>query len=544
MKDFNIAALKRFFRLRNIIKMVSIVLAFVTYYLTFLNWAPTENFITMLQSPSRFNFYSGSSGGFYIQIGGYLDKKSKEEAKQGVNIPFPPFEKTTINSISTAGALDNWNRIITQEAAFGLVNEISTPPHDYAGSTAKNITPLYMERLHVFYRKRAFLNIVLDSSEVRDQPKPPKPTLKSKPDLYTMRFLKNSLINGGPHGSGTRLLTSYFLDAMNISNPNPLLSYNNKVGRDLFKKAKYDIHFAVVGDPLGWIDTLANDPAYGMISIDQELITKINLKFNINLQYANFKGKYEFDDVKQITTAGTIVNLVASQDISAKPIIDLLGMLEEAKPKDFEKKDGYKITDEKFQLEEIDFTKAKEMLKNERISIFQSFLLFIITVLLAEKIIHWILINFISRSKISKYYKISSQIYQNHLASLPQLFNGKYSLIAPNVDQDASAKIRDLCIGFQEIFDVIDKAYSDYKLESITKSDYKELEKEFNSIINVFHKGLYRQIFQAIRNGELIEQSSLDSFLVTGILDSNDYQELSGMAGKKQAQKRKILSAE
>ena len=426
-----------FFQLRNAIKIVAIIIAVATYHYVFDYKTEAGSFISLITAdPIQYNFYSGSPGGFYIKIGDYLENATKEKRKKIGESYFQ------IEAISTAGGVENLKNVLTHTNSFGLANEITSPPDDYARTQANFITPLYMERLHIFYRKDAFRKSVLnynksnnylpENSKTQDI-KSLKPVLKINADIYTKVFLNEARINGGPHGSGTRLLTSFFLNSINDYEPKSIFSYNNKeVKMHLTEVKDVDIFFSVVGDPIVWFTDLSRDTAYGMISIDPALIEKVNSTYNLNLQYADFKDKYKFEDVNEVTTMGSYVNLVASPDVGVNAIIDVLTIIEEAK---VGLKTGQQVEEGIiFQLEEKSFINHIKKLEAEKTSLLQSFLLFLLTVSISTMSIIWFLVTVISRSKISKYYRTITSIYQDHFTFKYQLSNRKNNIASPIID--------------------------------------------------------------------------------------------------------------
>ncbi|KZS42457.1 hypothetical protein AWE51_03165 [Aquimarina aggregata] len=515
----NLESIKRFFKLRNAIKIIAIFVSVGIYHFTFEYKAPAENFLTMYFGQSKnFKFYSGAPGGFYIKIGEYL----KTETLNKKEYDF------IVESKETAGSLDNLNKVITRSNSFGLVNEVTAPPNDYSRSQANYITPLYLERLHIFYRKDAFEKSVrkLDSKIAATSK---KPVLKLKTDIFTKAFLNNARINGGPHGSGTRLLTSYFLNTIEDFDPKPLYSYNNKDGKKhLMEEKDIDILFSLVGDPIPWFKELVKNDNYGMISIDPALIVKVNSTYNLNLRFADFKGKYNFKDVKVITTTGSYVNLIASKDITNNTIIEVLKLLQKGKTAfKMSVSSGQIDQDIIGQLDEIEFDSKIDKFNKEKTSLLQSFILFCLTISISSFIIILFLITSISRLKISKYYRVITEIYQEYLTFEYEITNATRGIKTPILNNNSLNRVSELCLGFQKVLQTINNAFSDYKIGAITENDYKDLLKEFHVIVEDFNNGLHRRLFHAISDGETIKLEELRSYFFAGFLKSSDYERLS-----------------
>lgn len=548
MKMPHLAIIKGFFKLRNarMVMFSATVFAIGLYYLVFDFWAPNNNFIKLISRPSTVNFYSGAKGGFYVQIGEFLERKNtiKNHLVPQVFPAQHPFYKVQ----PTNGALENLNRVITGHSAVGLVNEITAPPQYYTRSQAKLITSLYMERLHIFYNKAAFRKAVWEKFPGANL-MGVKPMLKEKPDDYTKAFLNKAKINGGPHGSGTRLLTRYFLDAIEDIETKQLLAYNNREGVKEFTNENYDIHFAVVGDPLIWINALVKDTSYAMLSIDPALINQVNNTYDLNLQFAFFSGKYlageidssgKADEVNNIITAGTYVNLVASRDVQTNQIIKLLEALKKAEPSDFPVDttiitdacflpgvmDDFNITDANFPLKEIAFENIGKSLEVEKTNLFQSSLIFLIFTSSATLILMWLYSSLVTQAKPSQYRKDITETCERY--STAKSFNTieKEIGLLEFTKQDVQQRIDDLCIGFRKIFKIIDRAYSDHISGKISESNYKEIENQFHKVIDRFHGELYRQIYCAINQDARLNSEDLHGFFVAGFLKNNDYREL------------------
>lgn len=526
------SGLKRFLSLRNTIKILALFLAVGIYYLYFEQWAYTDNLFSQLKSEATYNFYSGSRGGFYIRIGNYLDSVSNAG------------EKIKVKNNTTGGSVENWNSVVTKTNAFALVNELTAPENNDNRAKANYVTPVYMERLHIFYRKEAYKGIlgeVKHSKDLDDQ----KPILSANLDKVMKNFLSKAEIYGGSYGSGTRLIASYLLTTIKLENPDfdypPLIENNNEDGVKEFLAGKTDIHFAIMGDPILWMDKLLRDSTnFGLISIDPVLINKVNTIYGLNLQLAYFKDKYkEVAEIGEITTLGSYVNLLASNDVPKSAIRQLLAYMDAAVPEHFfPDKDGTLtlfnnhvqndtiINAKNFQLDEVEFEYVRQRLKNEMTTVFQSCVLFLIIVSSIALAIYWVIIKFISRSRTSRYDRIINEIYQVQISPKFQLANRTNNMVTPIVGQKASGRIRSLCQAYQKIHNVINKAYSDYRSRKIEDSDYKVLLRDFQIITENFKMALYRQLYHAIQNDEPIDTKSLQDFFVAGFMQNRDYEQL------------------
>ena len=185
---------------------------------------PGNDIITQLRRmivDESYSFYSGSEGGFYIQIGQTLENATRKHAP------------IVIANRKTLGGEENARRVMITPRSFGLVQEDTVRQKDFARDHIEFITPLYLERLHIIYDHDKYVKFVKslhdaegrpkhetddsDQTPRRDlcpscrQPKELEPRLYQaleSTDLNLRNWLKQANISPGPVGSGRRLFAT------------------------------------------------------------------------------------------------------------------------------------------------------------------------------------------------------------------------------------------------------------------------------------------------------------------------------------------------
>ena len=262
----------------------------------------------------KYSFYSGQPGGAYHTIG---------DCAGGV------FDDgDTIINVHTQGGSENAMNITIDKNSFALVQEEIINHDEQLRNNVRVVTPLYMERMHIFYRKGLFRT---ENSDVQ---------LSANPNLCVLQCINDSIINinMGLVGSTTRLMASYVMALMerqiNASSKKktPKFKQLNEKFSDSFRKmlnhtgdkdSTVDILFYLTADPTDVIkQTLDSCHNYNLLSIDPSFVVLLNKEFGLNLRVADFSTKYT--STKNISTFGTLTDLIASKTIRDDDIQKLL----------------------------------------------------------------------------------------------------------------------------------------------------------------------------------------------------------------------------
>ena len=300
---------------------IVIIFIFLLYYCLGKIYPDLKLFDNLLPKKAiKYHFYTGYPAGTYHTIGKNVEG---EFTRNGDSI---------IND-TTKGGYENAMKVIIQKNSFGLIQEEMINQNDLLRKNVRFITPLFLERMHIIYRKDLFKNC---GDQVQ---------LSAVTDTKILRCISDSvkIVNPGPVGSGTRILASYVLTLIGEQIKGTLetfpkykqndlsfrKAYNNMLRDDCNKDSLIDILFYVAADPVLPIKKLLDSKKYCLMSIDPSLVIRLNKEFNLNLQIADFKNKYE--QTNKISTIGTLAYLIGSKTIRDDAVVSLLHKIEKSK---------------------------------------------------------------------------------------------------------------------------------------------------------------------------------------------------------------------
>ncbi len=210
---------------RNILLVAALIIATTAYYYVVQFYDPNKNFFSQIWLgivQESYDFYSGSPGGFYIQIGELLEKETAREA--GIKIRNRP----------TKGGFENATKVMNSSGAFGLLQEDTINDDDFIRKHIRYITPLYLEHMHILYR----LEMLGDTPAVLS------------PDNDSLRaVLSTATVSTGPPGSGSKIYASYLINKCNIHFKSDM-SLGLIEALEGLKSKKLDVAFTLAGAPL------------------------------------------------------------------------------------------------------------------------------------------------------------------------------------------------------------------------------------------------------------------------------------------------------
>lgn len=269
---------------------------------------------TGLQENVNYNFYSGQQGLAYDAIGQCIHGRFGSNGDSIINI-------------QTSGGSENGMKLTAEKKSFGLIQEEIINHEDQLRKNVRIVAPLFLERMHIFYRKDMF------GGDHKGM------ALSANLDNYILKCLSDSSIkvNMGVVGSGTRIIASYIMALIEkqinhrlkknaskftqISEPfsesfTKMISYNEKTD------SQVDILFYMGADPNQKINELLNLNKYRLMSIDPSFVMLLNKEFGLALRVADFKGKY--NSTNDITSLATFTYLIASKAIHEDVVYKLL----------------------------------------------------------------------------------------------------------------------------------------------------------------------------------------------------------------------------
>ncbi len=489
---------RSFFVLRNALKIAAVLIAVSCYYLFFQYNYPSDNFISMLcEDDEEYSFYSGEKADFYHDIGVHLAKEFQEG------------ESFSIKNESSKGSLDNINAVMSDPKSMGLSNEVVAPIGDFSREQARFVAPLYTEYMYIFYRKAAFPDKELE--------------LRANPDSSVINFLKKARINGGPHGSGTRLLTSYILASMNNHDHLPLLdlgidsAISEMNGEDT--SVLLDINFSIMGPNHIAYDTILNNGEFALANIDPALIVDIDSKHRLNLRTENaVYGK----DSKPVTLIGSYVYFIASRSIPNGVLKDVLFNLKKNRMSVVSH-----LSKKKKLLLDEDFSHEIEGLKKEqRSSFYNSGILFLISTILSSMAILWFLLTFISKTRVAKHYWEIADIYKKYIPLKYEVVEKEDHMNVPIIQSNCLERVNVLTAGFDLAFTEINSAFNKYQNGGITESDYKNLQQEYHVMVGDMCDEMHRLLFLCMKRKEDVSLDTLQRYFISNFLNADQYDHL------------------
>ncbi len=518
---------KHFFKKRRTIKGLAIILASFLYCFLIDFYDKSLNPFDYLRlRTEKYNFYSGTVGGMYERIGALLQEQDSIK-KNGFNNIFGDIK--IINS-PTNGGYQNPLSVLTDPTsyAFGLVEDDIYSKDDVVRMQLNYIAPIYLERMHILYRKADLKNDAAISKNTDDA---------------VLKLFSGKKISTGPVGSGTKILASYIINELNnqIENLNKKIKpseslkligekiVNTRLDQayDDLKKDSIDILFIIAGAPLKKVDSLLMEttnlgtPKFGLMSIDPSLISELNKDYDLGLRITDFKrvnnkkSIYIHNrDSDKIVTMGTYCYLITNPKTPPSDIREILEKLKSISID--EKKD--------LPLDEYRFLDAYENSDDKtKQSIIRNFVLFAISVFLLSISIVTILIWGLSRHKHDNYIRelvrITLKIPRNEL---PEKEFHKLENYNKQGEEEQESEIKEFIVpeikknqlliinlkivpGIHELLELRNKLAQDFSEGSLTDEHYTFLMNRADEIMSKFRKSL------GLRLNEIIERKGKNS---------------------------------
>ncbi len=509
----------QYFGFRGFIVLLGIITSVAVYYYIVDFYNPESNIFNKLKfKPERFAFYSGGEGGFYIRIGKSLQENTKRKK-----------DKIIIENYETAGGSENAIKVLTTPSSFGLVQEETIKENDFIRDNLNYVAPLYMERMHILYKKSSYKKIT--GSSLKHQ----RLHLSSNCSKDILKFFSKAKINTGPVGSGTRIISSYIINEINSQLNNNDNSIDQKINSEKTLNAinklksessnELDIMFIISGAPTKEVsDILKNNDDIDLISVDPSFIAQINNEYKVNLRMSDFKTIYE--GANDVTTIGSYAFLIASPDVKGSNISLLMKTLNENKG-NIQKEMGVK-TSNHFQLDEFDFYNSyQSKYEKSRFSLWRDFLLFIVAVSSSSAIIIAFLLWLISTIKTNSYFDDITKIFSDNKIFSVNFEENKKHLLTPLLKINQSNFIENLLKSINSLNELKLKIYKDYNSGGITESHHKYLIDNLNLVKEELKETLGQRLYHHFSfNKQILREETLHLYYSSGFIDHNDYVEI------------------
>lgn len=484
--------------------------AFYTYTIEFYN--PDSNIWQYFRLTSKnYNFFSGSPGGLYIEIGKLIQSKTAENST------------INVRNIESLGGSENVIKVLTTPRSFGLVQEETVKENDMIREQLNYVTPLYLERIHIIYRKDKF-----------EQFSKNFPQLTSSSSDEVLKFFANSRIAAGPVGSGTRVIASYILSEINKQiNDNPRVevdkqeiinvSFSKGLSSIKANEEEIDVLFTIAGAPLKSVKEVLKDGRFGLVSILPSFVTNVNSAFNLNLRMADFNGIYKTEH--DVATLGSYAYLIASKDVSETDILELLTTLDSNKDvirNQFDIRLG-----SHFQLDEFDFLNLyKSKHQDTFMKDIKNIILFLVTFSFYSAVTILFLLWIVSSRKQAKYFKKIVNIISDNIPVNYTLNESESSLFQPIIYQNQINIINKIIEGISHLIKLNIEINQDYQTGGITDKHQNHLLHHIEDNIGKLRKNLAQRLNELLEQGGEIKEIELRAYYTAGYLLTEDYQYL------------------
>ncbi|GEM_PF-4648105 len=533
------------------------ILPALTIYMILAGFLDEQNIFSYLDerySKQYVNFYSGRSEGFYHSIGHVLDSNlSSFKPENNIDGSSDIDLKLRVHNEPTSGSTQNIFKVLSDNNSFGLVQEEHVRNKVILTERIEVVSPLYMERLHILYRKDKFFEVFKESQG------PPERSLilSTNSSNQALRFIKNSRIGTGPIGSGTREVVNYLLDELaeqyQRENQNKsFISYSNieylSFDEGLKKLSSGDsiqILFAMIGAPMSSASRLLDtNKNIGMAHVTPSLIRNISETSGNFYRITNFNNKYDFGE-ERISTIGSYCYLIANKNVSQVKTEKILRLLDLEYLKDQLKSEGNIDSTVQFQLNEVDFLSIYETLHRQDFwELTKNAGLFIFSF-----IVSWVaFVNFflylISEYKQIRFFKrINSISTQALVGTFEQKtrkgYNSKNSkfnlelvesethkgIIVPKENDTSSEEsLREIIKAINGLFMVSNDLHLDYSTGGVIDAHHKYLSELINKSRESLRKKLVQHLNEMLESGYSISRDILTKYYSGGFLSADGYQ--------------------
>ncbi len=311
---------------------IGVLYTFITkYYNQDLNILSYFNLIRSSKENSQINIYAGEPGGVYYQLADKIVKRHPNLYK--IHLPSPS------GGAETAISVNN------DEKGVGFVQEDIFRDNDQIKSELNYVAPIYMEKLHILYKKKLRRKNCLKDSIMKNT----DPANYFKNKYLSIGYYNSNLKNyfagasvaSGKVGSASKILSSITL-ALNSTTPK--ITNVRKIANDNLDSAiigletnKYDCLFFISGQPNPKIQDLLHRRSnnFGFIGIEPSVVDEINTFHQSNYRYSNFntqnpEGKYNGIDYS-LPTLGSYCYIISNRKIKPYQLTQFVNHLDQVK---------------------------------------------------------------------------------------------------------------------------------------------------------------------------------------------------------------------
>jgi TRAP-type uncharacterized transport system substrate-binding protein len=456
----------------------------------------------------NYKFFTGGEGGFYIRMGRALDDLTSR-GQTPIQIQNQP----------TSGGKQNVQEVVTTPRSFGLVQEDTLQNIGFMSEQVRQVSPLYIERLHILYDRSDVVSSESDSRPI---------VLNRKKDKRFVDLLHEQPVSLGPVGSGSRVVAAYLLDHLQIEAPNDVGASFGK-GLEMLKNDELSVIFTIAGAPLpGIVDMLEvldedGQPRYGLISVDPAIVPGMNKEYGLQLRSVVFGDRYPGQG--NVTGIGSWCFLIASQDVPDTAILDFLGLLREASD-DLRQDIGVHSGGE-FQLSEFSYYESfADRHASHFMATLKALFVFFVTTVFTSAVILVFLSWAISGIRKARLLRQMTLIYRQHLPENMTLDWRRGPLPTPVIFPNQSAILANLVEGTSQLIVLTGDVRAAYDRGEITMSHHDHLLASIQDLRQVFRLHLARRLNEFLGGGGNLGRVRLRNYYTAGYLVQKDYLDL------------------
>lgn len=395
------------------------------------------------------------------------------------------------------------------------------------------ITPLYLERLHILYSRRAFESLTRDETvngrSCRSVQHPIRLDLPSEKPAMASKcaevFFSKGSARTGPVGSSTYRYSSYLLTTLQFWTQHRAISLKTAY-EDLAHWAsqeskmekpsdKVPILFTIAGAPLGDVTDLLDNSDTFLMSVAPAVINELNNKFRLKLRLADFAGKYpsgrvEDKKTEEVTTPGSFALLISSKDVPSSVVLKVLQILNMSK----DQPDLIESPLSEFNF----FGEYSQYRSLEVVRMLRNALLFAVSVSSLSLIGFFVINSSISSWKLAGYWRQLTAISERYFPVSPALDAENHDPPRPLLPRRNHYYIFQLLSGIAELKRLSSRVRDDYDTGGVSQGHNTYLNGGIEAVFNDFRCALDRHLLAAVRQGESLTAEDCWSYYTAGFL--------------------------
>ncbi len=477
--------------------------------------------------PEDLSHESAYNSSVYYKIGWALEK----EAKKG---GFP--DKIEVDVGGLNGAKENAFSVMNDTKSFGIVQDDTFREAGFVQDRVVEITPLFMERLHILYRcteaehDRCKLSISNYSKKTHPWRSGKSPAFVK---VFDSLLKDGGQIGVGKAGSGGDLLLPKILHMAGVSQPSRDKLRYGTLGEmfNLLENETIDMAIFVTGTPnQKTVDFLTTErkSQFHLLGVDSVMVHEMNRYFD--REYKATKFCKEYKGYETMPTLGVYATLIGTKDLTDSDKVAFFKLLNSAIE--------YHLQNV-FTDPEIDVSGMAKMYEEKRKKewsiIFKSFVLFVTSVGTTTLVIFALIMWFIS-SLCQSYFYNKMMVSYARATTLNQE-NGS----EPNQSViRLSEKMIDYNLeSIKEIIALGKRIRRTYGRGFLTISHHDYLLANANSVLDWFKERLAQQLqfyINKVDAGDFNQsdfQARVESYLLDGYLSIENFEKVFEGLGRK-----------